>query len=227
MRIMIYNIHGAIGTDGHRDYKRVGALLKDEKVDIALIQEVDTPPLKFPITEVFADLKAEHFEHHVLAPTIQNSGRVLGNAVLSRFPILEHQVHEITHPGRERRNILQTVIETDQGPLRAINTHFGLSLSERRMQLRELHKVLSADDSLPFVCGGDLNIWEPAPGLKKLNRDFHSPPTGWSFPTMLPLFRLDRAWCKPNAVIQEAKVLKDERTRVYSDHFPLILDISF
>ena len=43
-RIVSYNIHSGVGVDNVQNYQRIGEFLKKHRVDIALLQEMDTRP---------------------------------------------------------------------------------------------------------------------------------------------------------------------------------------
>jgi endonuclease/exonuclease/phosphatase family metal-dependent hydrolase len=42
VRIVSYNIHGCVGTDGRRDAERVAAVLEALAPDVVALQEVDS-----------------------------------------------------------------------------------------------------------------------------------------------------------------------------------------
>lgn len=226
MRVLTYNIHGGRGTDGRRDYARIGQLLKDLQIDVALLQEFDARDgICTPDEAIFA-LKTDHFLDFVPAPTIQQEKGWYGNALLTRFPVKRLNIVDISAPGREPRNILEVFVQTEEGPLHIVNTHKGLGLSERGAQMRVLNDMLVQKSGIPLIVGGDINEWHTYSGaLRKLNRLLHPLPTGLTFPTLCPLFRLDRLWCRPRELIVRCRVLRTAETRVYSDHYPLLAEI--
>ena len=226
LKIMTYNIHGARGVDGLRDYARIGALLAAQNIDIALIQELDTRPENRGSAEDIRNLMTDHFPHFAFAPTMTASGGWYGNAVLSRFPILKEQVLDISSKGREPRNILEVFIQTNSGPLHIVNTHKGLGILERGKQIRQLNEFLSIKSDVPLIVGGDINEWHTYAGaLRKLNLVLHQVRFGPTFPTAFPVLRLDRMWCRPWTMVKSSQVLRTSATRLYSDHYPLILEI--
>jgi len=227
LKVITYNIHGAIGCDRIQDYHRIGELLKSHAIDIALIQEVDTPPAKRSVDQVIADLKTDHFSFSKYAVTVDTPKRWLGNAILSRFPILRSSITEIGGKGRERRNILEATIQTNKGELHVLNTHFGLLRRDRCAQLARLMKALSQSKEIPFIAAGDINEWDPfMPTLRRMNKAFYSPVTTATFPTRFPLFRLDRSWCSSEKILIRTEVLKTDQTRNYSDHYPILMELS-
>lgn len=225
IRVLTYNIHGAHGTDGLRDYRRLGELLKKNQIDIALIQELDTRAPDRDGARDIADLRTDHFREIVEAPTMHRDSGWYGNAILSRFPVTRRNVIDISTGGREPRNIVEVFLRTPCGPLHVVNTHKGLGALERKGQLRKLNELLARKCEVPLIVGGDINEWQSfAGGLRRLNQVLHPIPSGATFPTRFPLFALDRMWCRPDHLIQSSRVLKTEETRVYSDHYPLLAE---
>ncbi len=227
-RILSYNIHGAKGTDGVRDYGRIGEYLKKEKIDVVLIQELETRTQKSNTKKELADLCTDHFTHYVTAPTIMDQEGWYGNAVLSKFPITSHNLIDITTLGFEPRNILEAFVLTPQGPLHVVTTHKGLNGVERGHQLGKLHRLLRNKSEVPLIVGGDINQWHVySKAFKKLNQNLTLQNTGPTFPTRYPCLRLDRMWCRPPGLVTSTKVIKNKCTRIFSDHYPLLAEISF
>ncbi|KYG63899.1 hypothetical protein AZI86_13865 [Bdellovibrio bacteriovorus] len=226
VKILSYNIHGGRGCDGQRDYQRIGALLKEHDIDIALIQELDTRPYRENTEKAVNELRTDHFDHFIAAPTLVTQEGWYGNAIFSKFPILKKNIIDISTKGREPRNILEVFLQSPEGLLHVVNTHKGLKSAERGLQMAKLNDLLSRASDIPLIVGGDINEWQSSSAsLKKLNSVLHELGTGATFPTMLPVFRLDRMWCRPAGIFRAIKVLKTKQTRQYSDHYPLFAEI--
>lgn len=226
IRILTYNIHGAVGTDKYRNFERIGHFLKKQDIDIALLQEFDTRPQHRDTEKDIQAIQVDHFNFFEGAPTIKSPHGWYGNATFSKFPILRSSIIDISTPGREPRNILDSFIKTPEGLLHVVNTHKGLKLSERSLQYAILHKLLDVECEIPLIVGGDVNEWalvgEP---LKKMNEVIKPISPGPTFPTFYPLFRLDRMWCRPSNLVTHAEVLKTVETRTYSDHYPILAEL--
>lgn len=226
MRILTYNIHSAIGTDGRRDYARIARLLEKHEIDIALIQEMDTRPKRRHSAVDISVLAGGRFPFIAEGPTISSSLGWYGNAVLSRYPLQGTRIIDVSHAGREPRNIIETFAQTPRGPLHILNTHKGLKAVERGYQLRKLGEILARKSDVPLVVGGDLNEWHSASvALRKLEEYVVPVKCGATFPTRFPMFALDRMWCRPEGLLTGARVLKTKETRVFSDHYPLIAEV--
>jgi endonuclease/exonuclease/phosphatase family metal-dependent hydrolase len=121
---------------------------------------------------------------------------------------------------------LEVFLQTPVGPLHVMNTHKGLKSTERGLQLAKLNDLLLKQSEIPLIVGGDLNEWQTSSrALKKLDLVLNSMPTAATFPTVFPVFKLDRMWCRPAKVFKSIHVLKTPETKKYSDHFPIIAEI--
>jgi endonuclease/exonuclease/phosphatase family metal-dependent hydrolase len=74
---------------------------------------------------------------------------------------------------------------------------------------------------------GDLNEWFPGyPSLRKLFSLFPFTRSPRSFPSLLPLFSLDRILVKPSGSVEEVRAHKSTEIMLASDHLPVTADIS-
>lgn len=224
LKLVTYNIHSGIGTDKRKDYRRINNFLENIEADIVLLQEV-----RIDNTGGFEDVKqicGTRFKHFLPGKTIEKSSGWYGNAILSRFPITNHKIVDISQPGRQPRCIIEAFIDTPDGRLHVLNTHKGLRSSERKSQLKRLHSLLVKCRGIPMVVGGDINEWHTSSkALKDLNSTLTPIPVGATFPTRFPIFPLDRIWCRPEHVVKEAQVIKTKETKIMSDHFPVSVTI--
>lgn len=228
IRILSYNIHGGTGIDRIHDYVRINQFFEKQDIDIALLQEVNTRPAERSTEQDIANLCGDRFKTFIPGISVQSDDGWYGNAILSRFPCRTHEIIDISYPGREPRNIMEAVLETDQGPLRVLNTHKGLKHRERISQLKMLHKMLDRYPDLPLFLGGDLNIWHTSVrSLQDINETLYSVKTGGTFPTWFfwPILQLDRVWCRPDHLIKHAETLHTPETKIYSDHYPILIEL--
>src|SRR5437763_10899368 len=60
-----------------------------------------------------------------------------GNAVMSKFPIVQYQNHDVSLPGPEKRGLLHCVLRVGSFPqeVHAVCVHLGLADSHRQQQL--------------------------------------------------------------------------------------------
>ena len=239
MRLVSWNIHGGIGTDGRRDLGRIAALLEDFRCDVAALQEVGDPHRESREHEV-ADHAAwlgRRLRWFVAyGPNLVQAGRPYGNAILSRFPISHAHNYDLSVPHREPRGCLRADLSLPGGAsLHLFDLHLGLSGGERRRQAAMLLSAdLLRDTALtaPMVVCGDFNMWSPVPGpilrllrnaLRDAAQEARARRATW--PSSWPVLRLDRAYVDDGVRVLGCGVVNDPRTRAASDHLPLWVEI--
>ncbi len=227
--ILCYNIHGGYDLKGKRDLKRIHALLEEQKIDIAVFQEVETRPSRGGTADDITVISGVERPHHLAGLTMQEEGGWYGNLIVSRYPILRGVTHNLaTVAGLEPRNAIDALIDTPKGPLRIIGTHLSLLASVRWQEGRQLLQLVNAVEEReqnPMLLMGDVNEWRGgAQLLKHLNETFVSLPVARTFPSCFPLFHLDRVWAHnvPNVTAQR---LRTPVTRRLSDHLPILVNV--
>ena len=240
MRIVTWNIHGGLGRDGRCDPGRIAALLQDLKCDAAALQEVGDVNRRSRESEVAdqASWLGRSLGWFVAyGPNLVLRGRPYGNAILSRFPIARARNYDLSVPRREPRGCLRADLSLPGGgSLHLFNLHLGLSGGERRKQAAMLFSAdLLRDAALaaPLVLCGDFNMWSPLPGpilrlLRTALRDAAvvARARRATWPSALPLLRLDRAYVDASVGVLGSGVVNDPRTRAASDHLPLWVDVA-
>ena len=159
---------------------------------------------------------------------VYNSGHH-GNAVLSKFPILRHDNHDVSVNGPERRGLLHCVIEIPDHAvqLHAICVHLGLKESHRRIQLDRLCGLLKdLPPSHPVVVAGDFNDWRQRAhhvlekaGLYEVFKHANGG-AARTFPARWPVLALDRIYVR-NAQAHSPVALSIRPWSHLSDHSPL------
>ena len=224
-RIVSYNLHGGKGNDWKIDYQRILLLLKELNADVVFLQEVDSQHIKMSDNEFTTFLKANFFTHIIEAPTRKTPLGWFGNAILSRYPLERSSIIDTSESGFESRNMIETYCQFPEGKVHLVNTHKGLNSLERKKQIKKLHTLLSTNQKTPIIVGGDINEWSFfTRALDELNTYLSSVPLQASFPSFLPLFKLDRFWIRPFNMKVHSKVVRNKKTRIYSDHCPILLD---
>jgi endonuclease/exonuclease/phosphatase family metal-dependent hydrolase len=158
-----------------------------------------------------------------------------GNALLSKFPIVKVENHDISISGPERRGMLHCIVQPpgEQPPIHAICVHLGLRESHR---LRQLHKLAALVNSFPkgepVVLAGDFNDWRGrAHGILHreagLNEVFLQ--AGGrairTFPAAMPMLALDRIYVR-NTRMHVPLPLPRHPWHKLSDHAPLAAEIA-
>ncbi|QGX63018.1 endonuclease [Alteromonas mediterranea] len=226
---MTYNIHSGIGRDKKQDYKRIGQFLASSGADVVLLQEMDTRPPERDTAQDVRDICAENTFKLIPSPAIREADGWYGNAILTRFDVLSNDTVDVSQSGRQPRNVQIVELKTEKTPLTVVNTHKGLKKLERRSQFSLLHEHLSQrlkEKQTPLVLAGDFNEWQFfSKAFKGLNSLLFQQKVGATFPSHFPVFPLDRVWVTDDIKVKACRKLKNAKTRVYSDHLPVLIDI--
>ncbi len=158
-----------------------------------------------------------------------------GNAVMSKYPIVHDQNHDVSIAGPEKRGLLHCVLRIPGQPLEVhvICVHLGLMESHRRQQLDLLCEMVRGEvpPNAPLVVAGDFNdwrrkadpiLWEGA-RLREVFVTAYDAPAK-TFPARLPLLALDRIYVR-NASAHLPVVLPRTPWSHLSDHLPLAAEV--
>jgi endonuclease/exonuclease/phosphatase family metal-dependent hydrolase len=222
---MTWNIHGGVGTDGKFALDRIIDVISRHQPDVVALQEVDSRRRKQVERSAFELLREALGAHGVEAKSIITADGDYGQMLVSRWPLLRTEIHDLTHLDREPRRAIETEICAPGGNFRLVAAHFGLSLAERRTQARRLVEIARRHPMMTVMLG-DFNEWFwPGSLLQAFKRELPARTHHATFPSRCPIFRLDRIFCWPSHTIMRSFV--DRQARHASDHLPVIADIVF
>lgn len=227
LRLVTWNIHGAVGTDGACEPGRIARVLQEIDADVVALQEVPLGGGTAPglSADVLAALSEATGWQAVAGPTLDTPARRVGNGVLTRWPILETRTLDLSFGSREPRGALDVDIQLPGEPLRVVATHLGLSRRERRAQIAQLLATFERP-ALPVILAGDINewlLWRRA--WRMLAAHFRAAPAPATFPSRWPMLALDRIWMHPVERLVSVRAWRDGEARVASDHLPLVAHI--
>jgi endonuclease/exonuclease/phosphatase family metal-dependent hydrolase len=110
--------------------------------------------------------------------------------------------------------------------MRADSEQIGLSVRERRRQLALIVRHLRADSVQAAIVMGDFNEWRRVgAATRALCPPFELAAGKASFPARLPLFALDRIWCR--APLEPIRAAVAIEYRKLSDHLPVIASLEW
>jgi endonuclease/exonuclease/phosphatase family metal-dependent hydrolase len=221
MRVALatYNVHGCVGSDGREDRARILDVLRALDADAIALQELRWRPAE--ALHLLDELAAGLGYQALAGPTLLRPDGHYGNALLTRLPVQDSRLEDLSVPGREPCGALAAVLRAPGGLVTVIATHLGLAPAERRRQMRRLLALVRKSDK-PVVLLGDLNEWflwgRP---LRWLRAHFGRTPAPATFPARWPLLALDRIWVEPAAALERIAVHDAPPAREASDHLPL------
>jgi len=223
LTIATYNIHGAVGTDGRFAPARIARVLKETAADVVALQEVPLGGGRAP--NVLEYLQSETGYRSAAGATITEPGRHFGNAVLSRYPMLEVRSIDLSFRAFEPRGALDADLDCHGHPLRVVATHLGLNPGERPHQIARLLECFDTEQ-MAVVLLGDINEWFMwGRSLRLLKSHFQKAPSPATFPSRWPLLALDRIWIRPRQRLVQVKVHASSLAKVASDHLPLVAHV--
>ena len=212
LRIVTYNVQYGIRVREAGD--ALAALPELRCADLVLLQEMDevgTIRIAHRLGMRYVYYPAVHHYRH---------RRDFGNAVLSRWPVLEHSKIILPHLSlltRTQRTATAVTVEVDGALLRVYSTHLGMLLEvsgdSRRAQLATIAEDAERFDRV--IIGGDMNSGDVGRLVREAGFDW---PTEEGPPTVLR-YRWDHVFLKgfsDNARAGTVTALDD-----VSDHRPV------
>lgn len=215
IRIATFNIHkGVTHFNARFALHKQRELLRKLQVDVVFLQEVQdvhTHNSKrftaWPVAgqvEYLADAVWPEFAYG--KNSVYPAGHH-GNALLSKFPIIKINNQDISAHATEQRGMLHCEIKVPNWnePLHTICIHFGLFAHWRRQQLETVAKFIEQNvpANAPLIIAGDFNDWSMRGGrafAKRLHMhevfEHHTGQSARSFPSWLPLLKLDRIYVR-------------------------------
>ncbi|NLE14064.1 MAG: hypothetical protein GX628_10375 [Clostridiales bacterium] len=254
IRVMTYNIqHGHVHLDDHIDLTRTCDVIRDIGADIIGLNEVrgrawgDTTVSDASRYTAQVEEMAAYLGYHCyFGRSIYLSGhKPYGNALLSKYPILEASVIRIPNPVDpadirrfEPRSICRCVVgvpavgavpstfDCPMARLAVYSSHFGLSPAEQEHAVSAALIALG-EEALPFVFMGDFNMEPQNPLMQPLHETLNSA-AGFigekkSHPSHAPTALIDYIYTSRSVTITAADIPRV----VASDHCPVWADIEY
>jgi endonuclease/exonuclease/phosphatase family metal-dependent hydrolase len=223
VRVLTWNIHSGIGPDGRYDLERVVRLVQRHEPDIVALQEIDSRGRGAGPESPYMILTEALGRHVAEARTIVARDGHYGHVLISRWPFLKTDLHDLSVGQREPRVAIETMVAAPVATLHLAAVHLGLGLSERRRQAAMLADIAesSARNSIML---GDFNDW-PWRGIvrRSLAQVLPGRTRHRTYPASYPLLLLDRVYCRPAPAL--VRSWTDPEARYVSDHLPVIADV--
>ena len=244
LRVATYNIHKGVqglGVARRLEIHNLGLAVEQLDADIVCLQEVrklnrreEAYFSRWPEMPQAEFLAPEGYEAIYRTNAYTKDGEH-GNAMLSRWPVLNVRHEDMSDHRFEQRGLLHSEVGV-QGlgqSLHVLVVHLGLIRASRVRQAEQLDAYIRREipADAPLIVAGDFNDWGErvhrlfaAMGLKTFEPARH--PT---FPAMLPLVQLDYIYARGGTRGLKAlsvEVPRGKAWRRMSDHLPLIVEFA-
>ncbi|MGH3356595.1 MAG: endonuclease/exonuclease/phosphatase family protein, partial [Nocardioidaceae bacterium] len=223
-------------TAGVLDLEHTAGVIADLDVDVIGLQEVDRYwSERSAFTDQAAFLAERLAMQMVFGASLDRAGRTdahprrqYGNALLSRFPVLD--ARSTLLPRRrtsEQRTLLEVRIVVGDVPLRCLNTQWQHRSGTARMAQAEATTAKVDDRDDPTVLVGDLNAGPDTPEVRTLTEHLADVwPTrgegdGYTYGAQAPRRRIDYVLASPDIDVRHACVTPTKA----SDHLPVTADL--
>lgn len=239
LRVVSYNIHKGVqglGPLRRLEIHNLNHAMAQMDADVLCLQEVRKMHRR----------EAKHFPHWPQAPqadylapagyhAIYRTNAVTrhgehGNALLTRWPVVQHQHEDMSDHRLEQRGLLHVELEVAARRVHVLVVHLGLLRAGRVRQLRQLSQFIAREiaPDAPLLVAGDFNDL-PAWVAHQLASSGLVAPEALrcaTFPSRLPLVQLDHVLAR-GLVPVSARVPRGMSWARMSDHLPLITEWAF
>jgi endonuclease/exonuclease/phosphatase family metal-dependent hydrolase len=239
LRVMSYNVHSCVGTDGNFIPRRVADVIASLGPDIVALQEVDVGRARTGRMDQAREIARLLSMSYCFFPLLRLGEELYGIALLSRRPMAVIKSEKLptlsAFPHIERRGVMWAAVRANGGVVQVTNTHLGLINRERLLQS---HALLGAewlahnDCQPPVIACGDFNA---VPGslvyrlFHKTYKDVQLCVKGFkplkTWPSLYPFLRIDHIFVSPEIGVEGVEVPQNHLTRMASDHLPLVADL--
>jgi endonuclease/exonuclease/phosphatase family metal-dependent hydrolase len=229
---------------GSRDYKEIAKVARENKIDIIGIQEAGVCFDKNPPENTAEKIAKELDFHFVYYPAFDrrpNRPWLIGNAILSKFPIIKSEFYQlnpsnIEYDGTaktEPRILVSSKIKLNNNKmLNFLTTHLQFSLGFKTTDIRiaQVERILSVIKKLgnPIVLTGDFNAIPESEETRKIEKFLiridGNEPTWTVYPWNLYgwhveglEYRIDNIFISKDLIYKSFKIIKSK----VSDHLPI------
>nr|WP_121273672.1 endonuclease/exonuclease/phosphatase family protein [Pedobacter schmidteae] len=235
IKVMTYNIH--IGNPPSkpaevRDLQAIANVINSQKPDLVALQEVDVNTQRSGVNvDQAKELARLTGMNYFYAKAIDFQGGQYGDAVLSRFPILEsvsYQLPVTQQLGGETRSVAMITVEKEGYKFYFSSTHLDHLGAEdnRLLQAAELNKIVGSL-SRPLIIAGDMNAIPSSKTMALLQQQLFmgcNAACPFTIPATAPTRTIDYIMMRPynKFNIKNYNVINETYA---SDHLPLIAEI--
>ncbi|MDT7516405.1 endonuclease/exonuclease/phosphatase family protein [Rhodoferax mekongensis] len=236
LRVVTYNIHKGVqglGPLRRLEIHNLSHAMQLMDADVLCLQEV----------RKLHHREARHFPHWPQAPqadylapagyeAIYRTNAITrhgehGNALLSKWPVVQHQHEDMSDHRLEQRGLLHVELDVAGQRVHVLVVHLGLIRAGRGRQLQQLTQFIQREipPDVPLLVAGDFNDL-PAWVARQLAPAGLKAPVSKpcvTFPSRLPLVQLDHVLARGLTPVSATAPRGMSWARM-SDHLPLITE---
>jgi endonuclease/exonuclease/phosphatase family metal-dependent hydrolase len=168
VRVMSYNVHQGYGISGSQDLEALARTVEAADADIVALQEVSRGWVIDTSADMVTWLAQRLNMPYVWGPT---ADALWGNAILSRYPIEQVQIHAMPNNEavRPARGFIDATLNIGGQPLNVIATHLHHIGADGVLRVPQVQALLAAWAQRPAtIVLGDLNALPDSPEMQLL-----------------------------------------------------------
>ncbi len=236
---MTFNIHHGSGIDGKTDIKRIADIIKKSDANIVALQDVDRwvpRSEKLDMISALSDLTGMTYAY---GRNNDLDGGESGNAILTRFPILEEKNLTLNSPGSGREyRFIELVLDIRGTELVFINTELDGAIHDS-VRITDVAKIQGAareHQFVPVIVCGSLNAEPSSRSIASLASVFQDcwsiagSGQGSTYPVPSPQMRADYIFVSKSQAPTDSKTIQlglkvvsaEVLTTTASNHLPLV-----
>ena len=234
--------------DCNLDLEASIGVIRDLDPDVVVLQEVDRFWARSGYQDEPAVLSAAlRLSHQCYAANLDHPAddhadrpHQYGTLILSRLPIVACRTTPLPRTGaHEQRGFTLAEIDVRGTRLQVYNTHLHVTAADRALQTAAIAEAVDAAGPAAKVLVGDFNArptatelapilarfvdaWAKAGTAAAANADGFTSPAR---PDREPTSRIDYVFVSASIDVRAARVPVDARTRLASDHYPVVVDL--
>ncbi len=238
IRVATYNIHKGVQGVGPRrrlEIHNLGHAVEQLDADIVCLQEVRKVHrgearyfTRWPELPQADFLAPEGYQAVYRSNAFTRHGEH-GNALLSRWPVLDHQHEDISDHRFEQRGLLHSELMVHGRAVHVVVVHLGLIRASRARQVAQLQRFVEREvpAGAPLLVAGDFNDWGAMVQRELATIGLHAFQglRQATFPARLPLVQLDHVFARGLEPLS-AHVPRGRIWWRMSDHLPLIAEFA-
>ena len=237
LRVATYNIHKGVqglGPARRLEIHNLGLAVEQLDADLVCLQEVRKLHRReqryfhhWPELPQADFLAPEGYEAVYRTNAITKHGEH-GNALLSRWPVLDVRHEDMSDHRFEQRGLLHAQVQAPQGAVHVVVLHLGLIGTSRVRQLAQtrdyLQRHIPPDEAL--VIAGDFNCVRLAKNWAQDTLQARSHQQAATFPSRLPLRQLDHIFTR-GLHTEQLYAPRGKAWLQMSDHLPLVAELQW